>query len=66
MVYKRKFQRCYKKSSSLFEKKNGLDSIRIVDYRNRNVLCGISKKLRTTVFSTCKSILISEASTSDI
>ena len=40
-----------------------LDSIWTVDYSNGNVLCGISKKLWTTVFCTSKSIVISEAST---
>ena len=45
-----------------------LDSIWTVDCSNglRNVLCGIRKKLWTTVFSTSKSILISEASTNGI
>ena len=37
-----------------------LDSISTVDYSNGNVLCGIRKKLWTTVFYTCKSIVISE------
>ena len=32
----------------------------------RNVLCEIHKKLWTSVFSTSKSIVISEASTNDI
>ena len=40
-----------------------LDSIWNMDCSNRNVVCGICKKLWTTVFSTSKSILISEAST---
>ena len=40
-----------------------LDSIWTVDCSNGNVHCGIRKKLWTTVFSTSKSILISEAST---
>ena len=39
-----------------------LDSIWTVDCSNGNVLCGIRKKLWTTVFSTSKSILISEDS----
>ena len=43
-----------------------LDSIWTVDCRNGNVLSGFRKKLWTTVFSTSKSILISEASTNDI
>ena len=43
-----------------------LDSISTVDCSNWNVLCGISKKLWTTVFYTSKSILISEASTNGI
>ena len=34
-----------------------------MDCSNGNVVCGICKKLWTTVFSTSKSILISEAST---
>ena len=38
------------------------DSIWTVDFSNGNVLCGIFQKLRTTVFWTCKSILISAAS----
>ena len=38
-----------------------LDSISTVDYINGNVLCGIHKKLWTTVFCTSKSIVISEA-----
>ena len=43
-----------------------LDSIRTVDCSNGNVLCGIRKKIWTTVFSTSKSILISEISTNGI
>ena len=43
-----------------------LDSIWTVDCRNGNVLYGIRKKFWTTVFSTSKSILISEASTNGI
>ena len=43
-----------------------LDSIWNVDCSNGNVVCGIRKKLWTTVFSTSKSILISEASTNGI
>ena len=43
-----------------------LDSISTADCSNGNVLCGIRKKLWTTVFSTSKSILISEASTNGI
>ena len=40
-----------------------LDSIWTVDDRVRNVLCGIRKKLWTTVFCLSKSIVISEACT---
>ena len=40
--------------------------ISTVDCCNGNVLCGIRKKLWTTVFCTSKSILISEASTNGI
>ena len=40
-----------------------LDSISTVDCSNGNVLCGIRKKFWTTVVCTCKSIVISEAST---
>ena len=40
-----------------------LDAIITMDCSNGNLLCGIRKKLWTTVFCTCKSILISEAST---
>ena len=43
-----------------------LFSIWTVDSRNGNVLCGIRKKLWTTVFSTSKSIVISDASTNII
>ena len=43
-----------------------LDSISSVDWSNGNVLCGIRKKLRTIVFRTTKSIVISEASTNGI
>ena len=42
------------------------DSISFVDCSNGNVLCGIRKKLWTTVFCTSKSIVISEASTNGI
>ena len=38
-------------------------SISTVDCSNGNVFCGIHNKLWTTVFSTSKSIFISEAST---
>ena len=41
----------------------GLVSIWTVDTSIGNVLCGIRKKLWTTVFCTSKSILIYEAST---
>ena len=43
-----------------------LDSIWTVDCSNGNVLCWIRKKLWTTVFSTSKSIVISDASTNTI
>ena len=43
-----------------------LDSIWTLEYSNGNVLCGIRKKLWTTVFCTSKSIVISEASTNGI
>ena len=43
-----------------------LDSISTVDCSNGNILCGIRKKLWTTVFCTSKSILISETSTNGI
>ena len=43
-----------------------LDFILTVDCSNGNVLCGIRKKLWTTVFGTTKSIIISEASTNAI
>ena len=39
------------------------DSIWTVDCSNGNVLCRIRKKFWTTVFTTSKSILISEATT---
>ena len=43
-----------------------LDTISTVDGSVGNVLCGIRKKLWTTVFCTSKSILISEISTNGI
>ena len=43
-----------------------LYSIWTVDCSNGNVFSGIRQKLWTTVFSTSKSILISEASTNGI
>ena len=43
-----------------------LDSIWNVDCSVGNVVCGIRKKLWTTVFCTIKSFLISEASTNGI
>ena len=43
-----------------------LDSIWTVDCSIRNVVCGIRKKLWTTVFCTSKSIVISEGSSSGI
>ena len=43
-----------------------LDSILTADWNVGNVFCGIRKKLWTTVFSTIKSIFISEASTNGI
>ena len=42
------------------------DSISAVDGIVQNVLCGILKKLWTSVFSTTKSIAISEDSTNGI
>ena len=43
-----------------------LDSILTVDSSVGNIVCGIRKKLWTTVFWTSKSIVISEASTNGI
>ena len=43
-----------------------LDSISTVDGNIWKVLCGIRKKLWTTVFCTSKPIVISEASTNGI
>ena len=43
-----------------------LDLISTVDCSNENVLCGVGKKLWTTVFCTSKSIFISESSTNGI
>ena len=43
-----------------------LDSTSIVDGSVGNVLCGIRKKLWTSVFCTSKSIVISEDSTNGI
>ena len=46
--------------------KERLDSIWTLDCSVWNVVCGIRKKLWTTVFCTIKSFLISEASTNGI
>ena len=46
--------------------KERLDSIWTVDCSVRNVVCGIRKKLWTTVFCTSKSIVISVGSSSGI
>ena len=43
-----------------------LDSISTLDGSVRNVLCGIRKKLWTSVFCTSKSIVISQDSTNGI
>ena len=43
-----------------------LDSISTLDGSVQNVLCGIRKKLWTTVFCTSKSIVITEASANGI
>ena len=43
-----------------------LDSISTLDRIVRNELCGIAKKFWTSVFSTSKSIVITEASTNGI
>ena len=43
-----------------------LDSISTLDGSVENVLCGIRKKMWTSVFFTSKSIFISEASTNGI
>ena len=43
-----------------------LDAISAMDGIVRNVLCGICKKLWTSVFCTSKSIVISEDSTNGI
>ena len=47
----------------IFRVEERLDSISTVGFSNGNVLSGIRKKLRTTVFCTSKSVVISEAST---
>ena len=46
--------------------KERLDSIWTLDCSVQNVVCGIRKKLWTTVFCTSKSIVISEGSSSGI
>ena len=46
--------------------KERLDSISTVDGSVGNVLCGIRKKLWTTIFCTNKSIVISDISTNVI
>ena len=43
-----------------------LDSISTVHCSNGNVVSGICKKLWTAVFFSCKSIVVSEASTNGI
>ena len=49
MVFKRKFQRCQKKSSSLFELKNGLIPFELWTVENRNVLSAESAFLKKIV-----------------
>ena len=46
--------------------KERLDSIWTLDCSVQNVVCGIRKKLWTTVFCIIKSFLVSEASTNGI
>ena len=50
----------------IFWVKEQLDSISILDRIVGNVLCGIRKKLWTSVFCTSKSIVITEPSTNVI
>ena len=50
----------------IFWVKEQLDSISTLDRIVGNVLCGIRKKLWTSVFCTSKSIVITEASTNVI
>ena len=54
------------KDDIIFWVEERLDSISNVDGSVGNVLCGIRKKLWTSVFCTSKSIVISEASTNGI
>ena len=51
---------------AIFYVEERLDFIWTVDGSVGNVLCGIRKKLWTTVFCTSKSIVISEASSNGL
>ena len=51
---------------TIFYVEERLDSIWTLDGSVRKVLCGIRKKLWTTVFCSSKSIVFSEASTDGI
>ena len=50
----------------IFSIEERIDFISTADGSVGNVLCGIRKKLRTTVFCASKSILISDAATNGI
>ena len=65
MVFKRKFQRCQKKSSLLFEQKNGLIPFELWTVAMKTYFAESAKKCEK-VFCTSKSILISEASRNGI
>ena len=66
MVFKREFQRYEKKSSSLFEQKNGLIPFELWTVAVETYFAQSAKKLRATVFCTTKSIVISGFSTNGI
>ena len=66
MVFKRKFQRCQKKSSSLFEYKNGLIPFELWFVTMETYLAESAKIFEQQFFSTSISIVNSEASKNGI
>ena len=66
MVFKKKNSRILEEVVVSVWVEDQLDSILTVDTSNGNVLCGIRKKLWTTVLCTRKSILIFEVSVNGV
>ena len=66
MVFKRKFQRCWKKSSTLFEDKNVLIPFELWSVAMETYFVESAKKIVNYSLLPRKSIVISEASTNGI